>query len=85
MALEGKLQEGNKVIEITLMKIAEWMEGEEPMIAGRTGYDDMQDDHLLEPDGEYSTELGEVPAAEEKGSINQSTLFAPYMYGRYTY
>jgi len=84
-SLEGKLQEGNKVIEITLMKIAEWMEGEEPMIAGRTGYDDMQDDHLLEPDGEYSTELGEVPAAEEKGSINQSTLFAPYMYGRYTY
>lgn len=84
-SLEGKLQEGNKVIEITLMKIAEWMEGEEPMITGRTGYDDMQDDHLLEPDGEYSTELGEVPAAEEKGSINQSTLFAPYMYGRYAY
>jgi hypothetical protein len=84
-SLEGKLQEGNKVIEITLLKIAEWMEGEEPMIAGRTGYDDMQDDHLLEPDGEYSTELGEVPAAEEKGSINQSTLFAPYMYGRYAY
>lgn len=84
-SLEAKLQEGNKVIEITLMKIAEWMEDEEPMIAGRTGYDDMQDDHLLEPDGEYSTELGEVPAAEEKGSINQSTLFAPYMYGRYAY
>jgi len=84
-SLEAKLQEGEKVIEITLFKIAEWMEEEEPMISGRTGYDDMEDDHLLEPDGEYSTELGEVPAAEEKGSINQSTLFAPYMYGRYAY
>jgi len=84
-SLEAKLQEGEKIMEIAIMKIAEWMEGEEPMITGRTGYDDMQDDHLLEPDGEYSTELGEVPAAEEKGSINQSTLFAPYMYGRYAY
>jgi|TARA_R110001592_G_scaffold151769_1_gene378591 hypothetical protein len=84
-SLEAKLQEGDKVIEIALLKIAEWMDGEEPMTTGRTGYDDMQDDHLLEPDGEYSTELGEVPAAEEKGSINQSTLFAPYMYGRYAY
>jgi len=84
-SLEAKLQEGEKVMEITIMKIAEWMEGEEPMITGRTGYDDMQDDHLLEPDGEYSTELGEVPAAERKGSMNQSPLFAPYMYGRYAY
>jgi hypothetical protein len=84
-SLEAKLQEGEKVMEIAIMKIAEWMEGEEPMITGRTGYDDMQDDHLLEPDGEYSTELGEVPAAERKGSMNQSPLFAPYMYGRYAY
>lgn len=84
-SLEAKLQEGEKVMEIAIMKIAEWMEGEAPMITGRTGYDDMQDDHLLEPDGEYSTELGEVPAAERKGSMNQSPLFAPYMYGRYAY
>ena len=83
-SLEAKLQEGPKVVEVTLMKIAEWMEEEAPMINGRTGYD-MEDEHLLSPDGEYSTELGEVPQAEEKGSITQSNLFAPYMYGRYTY
>ncbi len=84
-SLEGKLQEGKKTIEITLMKISEWMETEEPMMSGRTGYDDMQDDHLLSPDGEFSTELGEVPHEEEKGSIRQQNLFAPYIYGRYTY
>jgi hypothetical protein len=84
-SLEGKLQEGNKVVEITLMKISEWMETEQPMISGRTGYDHMEDEHLLSPDGEYSTELGEVPQEAEKGSINQSTLFAPYLYGRYSY
>lgn len=84
-SLEGKLQEGKKTVEITLMKISEWMESEEPMMSGRTGYDDMQDDHLLSPDGEFSTELGEVPHEEEKGSIRQHNLFAPYLYGRYTY
>ena len=84
-SLEGKLQEGKKTVEVTLMKISEWMESEEPMMSGRTGYDDMQDDHLLSPDGEFSTELGEVPHEEEKGSIRQHNLFAPYLYGRYTY
>ena len=84
-SLEGKLQDGKKTVEITLMKISEWMETEEPMMAGRTGYDDMQDDHLLSPDGEFSTELGEVPHEEEKGSIRQDNMFAPHMYGRYTY
>ena len=84
-SLEGKLQEGNKVVEVTLMKISEWMQTEEPMISGRTGYDHMEDEHLLSPDGEYSTELGEVPQEAEKGSIRQSNLFAPYLYGRYSY
>jgi hypothetical protein len=84
-SLEGQIQEGEKSVEITLMKISEWMETEEPSMAGRTGYDDMHDDHLLEPDGEYSTELGEVPQEDDKGSIKKGNLFAPYMYGRYAY
>tara|TARA_R110001599_G_scaffold244338_1_gene444324 strand:- start:50 stop:625 length:576 start_codon:yes stop_codon:yes gene_type:complete len=84
-SLEGQIQEGAKSVEITLMKISEWMETEEPMMSGRTGYDEMEDEHLLEPDGEYSTELGEVPQEDDKGSIKKGNLFAPYMYGRYAY
>lgn len=84
-SLEGQIQEGEKSVEIALMKISEWMETEEPMMSGRTGYDDMQDDHLINPDGEYSTELGEVPQEADKGSIKKGNLFAPYMYGRYAY
>ena len=84
-SLEAKLQDAPKVVEATLMKIAEWMEEEGPMMSGRTAYDEMEDEHLLQPDNEFSTELGEVPQAEEKGSIVKSNLFAPHMYGRYTY
>jgi hypothetical protein len=84
-SLEGTLMEHPKVVEISLLKISEWMENERPEMDGRSGYDDMMDDHLLSPDGEYSTELGEVPAEEQKGSIRQHNLFAPYLYGRYTF
>ena len=84
-SLEGKIQEGNKAVEITLMKISEWMESEEPSMVGRTAYDDMEDEQLLKPNPEYSTELGDVPQAAQKGSIDKSTLFAPYVYGRYIY
>jgi hypothetical protein len=45
----------------------------------------MMQDNTLNPDDEHATELGEVPHEEEKGSILQKNLFAPYLYGRYTY
>ena len=86
-SLEGQLMKSEEVEvnKVALKVISEWMTTEESYIKGSTAYDDMSDDHLLSPDGEYSTELGEVPAEERKGSILQHNLFAPYLYGRYTY
>ena len=86
-SLEGKLMTSKdvEVNKVALLNISEWMTTEESYLKGTTAYDDMSDDHLLSPDGEYSTELGEVPAEEKKGSILQHNLFAPYLYGRYTY
>ena len=86
-SLEGKLMESKdvEINKVVLKVISEWMTTEESYLKGSTAYDDMSDDHLLSPDGEYSTELGEVPAEEQKGSILQHNLFAPYLYGRYTY
>jgi hypothetical protein len=51
----------------------------------KKGHDDMMQDAQLKPDEDMSTELGEVPHAEEKGSILQHNLFAPYLYGRYSF
>jgi hypothetical protein len=86
-SLEGKLMESDdtNVENVVLMVISEWMSTEDSYLKGTTAYDNMEDEQIISPDGEYSTELGEVPAAEKKGSIDQSTLFAPYLYGRYTY
>jgi hypothetical protein len=86
-SLEGKIMNSETAnpIKTTLLMISEWMNTERPYIDGTTAYDDMQDDSILEPDNEYSTELGEVPHAEEKGSIHMNSMFAPYLYGRYSY
>lgn len=86
-SLEGKLMtsEDVEVNKVALKVISEWMSTEDSYLTGTTAYDDMSDDHLISPDGEYSTELGEVPHEDQKGSILQHNLFAPYLYGRYTY
>ena len=41
--------------------------------------DEMEDDRRLHPDDDESTELGEVPHSETKGSIRSS--FPGYQYG----
>tara|TARA_R100001509_G_scaffold115297_1_gene70373 strand:- start:484 stop:1017 length:534 start_codon:yes stop_codon:yes gene_type:complete len=86
-SMEGTIMESEKFdsLKATLVSLSEWFKTEKSYISGTTAYDAMQDDALLEPDKEESTELGEVPAEAEKGSITQNNLFAPYLYGRYTY
>lgn len=84
-SLQGILLESKEVdsVKITLYEISKWLETERPYL--EDDYQDAYDDHMLYPDGEMSTELGEVPHEEEKGSILQRGLFAPYLYGKYTY
>ena len=86
-SLEGKLMtsEETDANKAALLVISEWMTTEQSYLKGTTAYDDMEDEHLLDPDNEFSTNLGEVPQEQQKGSIRQDSLFAPYLYGRYSY
>ena len=86
-SLEGKIHESKErdSIKSTIYQLSEWIKSEAPSSKMKKGHDDMMRDAQLEPDEENHTELGEVPHAEEKGSILQHSLFAPYLYGRYTY
>ena len=86
-SLEGKLMssEETEVNKAALLVISEWMTTEQSYLKGTTAYDDMEDEHLLDPDNEFSTNLGEVPQEQQKGSIRQDSLFAPYLYGRFSY
>ena len=84
-SLQGVLLESKEVdpVKMALYEISEWLEEEKPYL--ENDYNDAMEDSLLFPDEETSTELGEVPHEEEKGSILQRGLFAPYLAGRYTY
>jgi len=89
-SLEGtvlKIVEGEKLdtLDYLLFEVSRWMDTERPYFESVKAHDEMMDDALLDPEDKYSTELGEVPHEEEKGSIRQHGLFAPYMYGRYIY
>ena len=86
-SLEGKILESKELDEIALSvyQLNEWIKSEVPSTARKEKYTKQIKDMELDPDTSLSTELGEVPHAEEKGSIRQHNLFAPYLYGRYTY
>ena len=86
-SLEGKIHESKErdSIKSTIYQLSEWIKSEAPSSKMKKGHDDMMQDAVLRPDESMSTELGEVPHEEEKGSIMQNSLFAPYLYGRYTY
>ena len=86
-SMEAKILDSKKYnsVKAALLNIAEWFKVEKPLTDSLEAHDDLMDDALLNPDDEHATELGEVPHEEEKGSILQKNLFAPYLYGRYTY
>jgi len=73
------------IYEASVIMVAEWIGVEKPMMDDARKYDDMLEDHFANPEDSETTELGEVPHEQEKGSMNQMGMFAPYIYGRYTY
>ena len=86
-SLEGSLLNSKELdsVKASLYEISKWMDSERPYFEAVKAHDEMMDDEILNPDGEDSTELGDIPHEEEKGSIKQHNLFSPYLYGRYTY
>jgi hypothetical protein len=86
-SLEGKIQNSSDrdPIKMTIYQVHQWLQAEKPYTEAVEGHDEMMNDAFLDPDAEHSTELGEVPHEDEKGSINQHGLFSPYYYGRFTY
>ena len=86
-SLEGKIHESKDLdaIKMSLYQISQWVDSEKPAMEALEAHDDMFDDILTTPDVENSTDLGEIPQGEEKGSIKKHGMFSPYYYGRYTY
>ena len=85
LMLEIKGPKEPESIDYVLYQIYEWITTERPHFEAAKAHDNMMDDALLNPNDENSTELGEVPHEEEKGSIKQRPIFGANIYGRHMY
>tara|TARA_R100001509_G_scaffold111613_1_gene67044 strand:- start:479 stop:1054 length:576 start_codon:yes stop_codon:yes gene_type:complete len=65
-------------IKLILLSLAKWIQTERPYFEYGEDYEDMMRDRLVDPDGEESTELGEVPHDKSKGSIVPGYYRSPY-------
>ena len=60
---------GEDPLQVLIYNLADYIEQQRPTIAFQKAYEDEMEKALLEPSTEDSTELGEVPQEEFKGSI----------------
>ena len=72
-------------IKIAIINIARFLEEEKPSLEFLEDYEQEVDQDYTDPDKEYSTELGEVPQAAEKGSIRPEMTRGPYGMSLYNY
>jgi len=77
---EAKIPDTNleAPIKILLLSISKWIDSERPYFEYGEDYEDLMNNRLLKPDGEESTELGEVPQDGQKGSIVPGYYRSPY-------
>ena len=79
--MEKSIDPDASAAKMTLIKIHEFIEEERPYFEQAEAVVSMNDDHMLEPDKEYSTELGEVPQRTTQGSMYIRDPYAMnYMY-----
>lgn len=71
-SLEGKIMKSIQDVPIDnlmLMLVSKWIDSEKPSFVYQKAIDDIYTDRVTEPDDKESTELGDVSAAQEKGSV----------------
>ena len=65
-------------INLSIINISKWMDEERPYFEFGDKYEDMMTDRFVDPDNEDSTELGEVPHGETKGTLRPGYNYGPY-------
>ena len=77
--LESKDEEVSS-FQVTLLELYNFLESEKPNIESRKHFKQKVQDFFLDPNEKDSTELGEVPHAEKKGSLDHQVRPYGYQY-----
>ena len=87
-SMEATLQESKELdgFKVTLINVSNFINEERPYFEYVDAYDKLDKNRVTDPDRSETTELGEVPQEEEKGSIKPGFMRDPYgmnyMYSR---
>jgi hypothetical protein len=81
--LEEATGEGVDAVQVAILNLTKFMEEEAPRFMYQRMFDEQEEEALTDPDGEDSTELGEVPHKREKGSIRPGIYRNAYMHNRF--
>jgi hypothetical protein len=76
--LQKPFKEGIEAAKFALVNLSEFIDEERPYFEATEAIIAMDDDALVHPDNEDSTELGEVPQRDEQGSIRPGYIRNPY-------
>ena len=77
--LESKIP-GVDNIQAALYSISEYLKKERPFFKSSGDFDDERLDYMLQPGPEDSTELGDVPQSDQKGSMHPGIRPYGFMY-----
>ena len=77
--MESKIP-GVDNIQAALYSISEYLNKEKPFFKSFSEFEEDRLDYLLEPDADNSTELGDVPQSDKKGSMHPGIRPYGFMY-----
>ena len=72
------LDEGVSALQSAVYSVGKFIEEEKPYFMTMKAYEEKEEQAMLNPDDEDSTELGEVPHQAEKGSLRPGWIRGPY-------
>ena len=70
--------EDYNVARMTILNISKWIDLERPYFEFVDKFDDLTTSRFTDPEEEESTELGEVPHDETKGTLRPGYNYGPY-------
>ena len=85
-SMEGSILSGidRDSFRMALINISKWIDEERPYFEFIEKFDEMETDRYTDPEPEESTELGEVPHEDAKGTLRPGYNYGPY-WQNYTY
>jgi len=85
-SLEAQMisSEEYNTVNLAIINISKWIDEEKPYFEFGDEYEEMTSDRFTDPEDEESTELGEVPHDDTKGTLRPGYNYGPY-WQNYTY